>query len=344
MGLRAALLSRIITFVYTSSTKTNSKMSRSASSSSKGKVFGSARLHPYAQQLPINPPSNIMQPIPSRAAVHRVLGRRSCSYSHSKGKSVSPHRRRHQTSTMSALNIEGTYDDNDMCDVPVQSIDTISSTETGYTQDQHIKREDTPYPHDMKKEYLGVDYSRSICKYHSFDVALPLPIEWTGNDDINREQRESLDRRSVECLLLAAIGTPQPQEQVQALLSPRVCIDSDANIIDRFVTDCGKSSGRVYDRLSRRELPRIIPYAGDSFPRPISGQVFDVYTGEIRKRCLYDDLRDSNARREGRLEIIEDEFDIGYDAVPDYRSSEIAEASSAEDDNVDPYDYDTDRY
>jgi hypothetical protein len=302
-----------------------------SSTSSKDRVYGSSQLQPHAQQLPIVPPSNTMQPTPTRAGVHRVLGYRSRSSS--KTKSPSPYRRRHPTTTISALNIDGTYDDDNMRDVLMQSIEPVSPTETGYAQDQYIKREDTPYPNgssisniaDIK---VGTDYS--------FELALPLSIEWAGHDDISCEQLECLDRRPVEYLILAAIGTPQTPEQIQALFSPRVCIDPDANIVDRFVTDCSKTSGRVYDRLFRREVPRIIPYAGSSSARPISGQVFDVYTGEIRKRCLFDDLRDANARAEGRLEIIEDERDLDYDEAPDYRSSE---SSSAEEDNDDPYDY-----
>lgn len=324
-------------------------MSRSASSSSKGKVFGSARLHPYVQQLPIVPPSSIMQSIPTRAAAHRVVGYRSRSNSKDKDGSVSPHRRRYPASTISALNIDGTYDDDDICDVPMQTIEPISPAETSYTQDQSTKRENTPYPHESSISTIadikfGTDDSSPVCKFHSFELALPLPIEWAGHDDISCEQLERLDRRPVEYLMLAAIGTLQNPEQIQALFSPRVCIDSDANIVDRFVTDCSKTSGRVYDRLFRREVPRIIPYAGNSFPRPISGQVFDVYTGEIRNRCMFDDLRDANARTEGRLEIIEDERALDYDEVPDYRSSECSEASSAEEDNNDPYDYEADRY
>jgi hypothetical protein len=346
-GLRVALLSRIITFAYTSSIRINGKMFHSASSSTTGKVYGSSRLYARAQQLPIVPPINLILPIPTRAGVHRVLGYRSRNHT----KSLSPYRRRHPTSQISALNIDGTYDDH-MCDVPMQSIESISSTETGYARYKHIKREYTPYTHessistiaDIKDEPNGTDYSLPLYKCHSFDLALPLPIEWNEYDDISLEQRERLDRRPVEYLMLAALGTPQTREQIQALFCPRVCIDSDATIVDRFVTDCGKTSGRVYDRLFRREVPRIIPYAGNSFPRTLSGQVFDVYTGEIRKRCMFDDLRDANARSEGRLDIIKYERDLDYDEVPDYRSSESVESNSAEEDNVDPYEYDADRY
>jgi hypothetical protein len=344
MGLRVAILSRIITFVHKSSTK-NGKMFRSASSSSKGKMYGSSRLHPYAQQLPIVPPRDIMQPIQTRAAVHRVLGYRSPG--HGERKSMSPRRRRQPTTQMSVLSLDGTYDD-EMRDVPMQSIEPIPSAETGYGQDQQIKREDSPYPHsissstmpNIKDESLGPDYSYPVYKYNS-DLSLPLPIEWTGYDDISKEQRKRLDHHPVECLDIAAIGTPQRREQVRALLSPRVCIDSDANVVDRFVTDCSASSGRVYDRLFNREVPRIIPYAGNS--RPISGQIYDLYTGEIRKRCLFDDLRDRNSRT-GPLEVTEEERDLDYDAVPDYDSSESADASSPEEDNVDPCDYDANRY
>lgn len=56
---------------------------------STGKVYGSSRLHTHAQQLPIVPSSNLTQPIPTSAGVHRVLGLRSRN--HSKSKSPSPY-------------------------------------------------------------------------------------------------------------------------------------------------------------------------------------------------------------------------------------------------------------
>jgi len=345
MGLRVALLSRIITFIYTSSIKTNGKMFHSASSPATGKVNGSSRLHARVQKLPIVPPSNLISPIPTRAGVHRVLGYRSRRHT----KNPSPYRRRHPTSQISAVNIDGTYDDDHMCDMSVQSVESISPTETGYARYQHIKREHTPYTHessictiaDIKDKPNGTDYLLPLYKYHSFDLAFPLPIEY---DNASLEQRECLDRRPVEYLMLAAIGTPQTRQQIQALSCPRVCIDSDATIVDRFVTDCEKTSGRVYDRLFRREVPRIIPYASSSFLRAIPSRVFDVYTGEIRKRCLFDDLRDSNARSEGNLDIIKYERDLDYDEVPDYSSSESVGSNSAEEDNVEPYEYDADQY
>jgi hypothetical protein len=318
MGLRVALVSRIITFLYNRLIKNNSKMLRSASASSKGKIFGSAVRDPYAQQLPANPYNTIVQPTPTPVAAHRVLSYRSRSKS--KTKSSSTRRRRPQKSEHSALSVDGMYDaDDDMSDTPMENIEPIQYTKTGYTQGHGIKRRDTPYPHSLPCSVLpninqascGINYLRLMANPSSFDLALPHPMDFTAYDEISCQQIECLDRSPIKFLDLADIGAPRTLAQVQALLSPRVCNDSDGNIVDRFVTDCTKTSGRVYDRLFRRELARISPYAGNSFHRP-SGFVFDVCTGAIRKRCMFDDLRDNSAREEGPLDVIDDECDLDY--------------------------------
>jgi hypothetical protein len=222
------------------------------------------------------------------------------------------------------LSVDDKYDaDDDMSDTPMENVEPIPYTEASYTQGHGIKRRDTPYPHSIPCSVLpnidqvscGVNYLRLMANPGSFDLALPHPMDFTAYDETSSQQIECLDCGPIKFLDLADIGAPRTQAQVQALLSPRVCNDSDGNTVDRFVTDCTQTSGRVYDRLFRRELARISPYAGNSFHK-LSGHVFDVCTGAIRKRCMFDDLRDVIARKEGRLDVIDDECDLDYYAVP----------------------------
>lgn len=338
MGLRVAIISRLITFAYKRSIKNSSKMPCSVATSSRAKVFGSRRLHPYAQQLPIESPSNILQPKPTRAAAHPVLGYRSRSNSNSNGdsnstsngnsngngKSSSTSRRRRQISGFSDLNADGTYDAaDDMSLAPMQIVEPISYAETEDAQDHDIEREEPPHPYELPCPFLpeinqesnGTDYMRLMATRSSSDLTLPLPTNYTSYDDISSDQLERLRRGPVRFLDPADIGARRSEAQVQALLHPRLCTDSNGEQTTRFVTDCSDSSGRVYDRLFRRELARVSPYAGTSFGK-LTGHVFDAYTGVIRKRCMFDDLRDINARTEGCLDVIDRDCNLDYNAVP----------------------------
>ncbi|KAI9744739.1 MAG: hypothetical protein M1818_001664 [Claussenomyces sp. TS43310] len=68
-------------------------------------------------------------------------------------------------------------------------------------------------------------------------------------------------------------------------------------VVPRYVTDCERTSGRVYDRYRGEEVPRLIA--------TWEGKVWDRLTGVMRRRSLMDDLRDRRADR--ALEITEEE-------------------------------------
>jgi hypothetical protein len=322
MGLRIAIVSYIITYARKCSIKTKSKMSRSATSPSKGKLFGSLRLHPYAQKLPIDPPRNLSRPKPTQAQTYPVLGGRSRS--NGRRKSSSTPRRRRQVSEFSALNDGGVYDaNNDIASILTQNIEPISYAETVSDQDYGIERREIPRPHSQPCPILpninqgssDANYWRLMATRQSSEPRLPPPMNYTSYDEISSQQIKRLNHSPVKFLDLADIATGRSEAQVQALLYPRECVDQDGNIVSRFVTDCSHTSGRVYDRLFRRELARINPYNG-TFHRVLNNHVFDVYAGVVRRRCLFDDLRDINARNEGCLDIIDRECDFVYKAIP----------------------------
>jgi hypothetical protein len=83
---------------------------------------------------------------------------------------------------------------------------------------------------------------------------------------------------------------------------------TDGNgIWNRFVTDCERSSGRIYDRLKHIETVRLVPCGFDGSGKPA---VFDVLTGMFRARTMMDDMR---RIREGQaLEISQEEYGIHY--------------------------------
>lgn len=124
------------------------------------------------------------------------------------------------------------------------------------------------------------------------------------------------DDSPVELLCLAAKGTPELLDQIASLRHPRICLDEENFVVDRFVIDNKNSSGRVYDRLYRREVPRLIPCAHLNASR----QIYDVWEGSTRKRIMMDDLRDTNSMK--RLRVSNEERNCWYRTPPSHHSSD----------------------
>jgi hypothetical protein len=106
------------------------------------------------------------------------------------------------------------------------------------------------------------------------------------------------------------------RDQLESLHFPRVCVDENNNIVDRFVTDDDHKSGRLYDRLYRVEVPRIVPCMEHTRSRCI----YDVLKDQIRDRIMQDDFLDSQnlSLACSNLEISREECRIMYYAENGY--------------------------
>jgi hypothetical protein len=148
------------------------------------------------------------------------------------------------------------------------------------------------------------------------------------------KQLRQLNHHPVEYFYLAAKGTVERTDQIASLRYPRVCLDSDGDFVNRFVLDNVKSSGRVYDRLYGREVPRLIPH----LDAKISRQIYDVWEDRIRSRILLDDLRDSNAKKS--LDATDDERHHKYYSALDVHFSDEENESTGSDASENEASYD----
>jgi hypothetical protein len=125
-----------------------------------------------------------------------------------------------------------------------------------------------------------------------------------GDDVVDRTAR-----RGVPFLPEAAFLKEWRMDSIDDYRMNRTVTDGDGTW-NRFVTDCERSSGRIYDRLNRMETVRLIPCGFDGSGKPA---VFDVLTGAFRARTMMDDMRRSS---EGQaLEISQEEYSIHYKMV-----------------------------
>jgi hypothetical protein len=125
-------------------------------------------------------------------------------------------------------------------------------------------------------------------------------------------------------MAITAKGTVERSDQIASLKYPRACVDADGDFVDRFVVDNKKSSGRVYDRLYGREVPRLIPHMEGIIKR----HVYDVFEDRLRRRIKLDDMRDAYAKRS--LEITEDERHRKYFSALDVHFSDEEESEGRE--------------
>lgn len=223
----------------------------------------------------------------------------------------------------------------------IPNIKMLSTSSSSYSQTRRVKPILALVPHRSTVHgVLQYGHTRINRKsaFRSSQRRLSTPILNNLDDTISIEQLPQLNHPAVEYLEMAPNGTLERTDQIASLRYPRMCVDSDGDFVDRFVLDNVKSSGRVYDRLCRREVPRLIPYLNAKVPR----QIYDVWEDRMRTRTLMDDLRDISARK--CLNITDHERHCKYFSAQGIRFSDEESTGSEESESgiSDGYSYDAD--
>ncbi len=195
------------------------------------------------------------------------------------------------------------------------SLESVSSQLVSYTlcplvrtkafcQTLPIMEPRLPYHTIVKTEPMDEEVVRAnfLSTINEPDCSIPGASSYVC-DALAVDHQNPINHVHLPFMKLAPTGTIEHQVQFEMLMYPRVCVDWDREIVDRFVTDSVRKSGRCYDRLEKMEVPRVVPMGAGYAPRTI----YDVLSGRIRKRELMDDFKVPSVEGAKGLEVSQEE-------------------------------------